>query len=321
MLLSLRKWMRSLWRGLKSAGSPVQKSHTASDTSLTLASPQFDFVTPLIHYYALPRGGKAALRIESARDLSPLYEAFSEEDDEHGNPIFLYSSFGFISDDFTAYFGKSKLRKYDLTSKDIKESLKLLPDEDVYPEAPWDITTSAIPIDSNVFLKGPKLHTAFIGTGLLPKLILQEVKTMELLLHSPHPNIIRYHGCLIKRGRIVGIVLDRHPMTLKQRLEDGMRHINVETCMSKITSAVSHLHTLGLAHNDLTPMNIMVNEYDTPFIIDFGSCQPFGCELITAGTPGWIDEDFAHSTQDHDESAIGKLRTWLEKQGRDSIRE
>jgi hypothetical protein len=34
------------------------------------------------------------LPISSARDLSPLYEAFTEEDDEDGNPIFDYSSFG-----------------------------------------------------------------------------------------------------------------------------------------------------------------------------------------------------------------------------------
>ena len=77
-----------------------------------------------------------APRIESVRDLSPLYEAFSEEDDEHGNPIFLYSSFGFITNEYVAYFDQSKLKKYELTQKDIKESLELLPDEDVYPEAP-----------------------------------------------------------------------------------------------------------------------------------------------------------------------------------------
>lgn len=56
------------------------------------------------------------------------------------------------------YFDRSKLRKYDLTSKDIRESLELLPDEDVYPDAPWNIATSTILIDSNVFIKGPKLR-------------------------------------------------------------------------------------------------------------------------------------------------------------------
>jgi hypothetical protein len=45
--------------------------------------------------------------------------------------IFLYSSFEFTSDDVSAYFGRFKLRQYDLTSKDIRESLELLPDEDV----------------------------------------------------------------------------------------------------------------------------------------------------------------------------------------------
>ena len=212
------------------------------------------------------------LRIESVRDISPLYEAFSEEDDEHGNPIFLYSSYGYIGDDFTAYIRRSKLRKYDLTSKNIKESLQLLPDEDVYPEAPRSITTYTAPIDNSVFLKDPKLHTAFIGTGLLSKLILQEVEILELLQHNPHPNIIRYHGCLTRRGRIVDIVFDRHPLTLEQRLRDVTRPLDVETCIRKITPGVSHMHALKIVHNDLTPMNIMVDDYDTPIIIDFGSC-------------------------------------------------
>ena len=258
-----------------------------------------------------------APRVKSVRDLSPLYEAFSEEDDEHGNPVFLYSSFGFITDEYIVYFGKSKLGKYNLTPKDIKESLKLIPEDDVYPVAPSNITTFSTPIDNNVFLKGPKLNVAFLGTGLLPKLLLQEAEIMERLMRNPHPNIIRYHGCLIKRGRIVGLVLDRYHMTLKQRLvEDGTRHVNIKNCMSKITSVVRHLHSLSLAHNDLTPMNIVVDEYDyecdEPVIIDYGSCRPFGDTLITGGTPGWFDEDFTISARRHDEIALGKIRTWLE---------
>jgi hypothetical protein len=85
---------------------------------------------------------------------------------------------------------------------------------------------------SNVYIKGPKLHTAFIGIGLLPKLVLEEAMTLELLLRNPHANIVRYHGCMIKRGRIVGFILDRYPMNLKQRLANGMRNFNVEKCMS-----------------------------------------------------------------------------------------
>jgi serine/threonine protein kinase len=252
----------------------------------------------------------------SARDLSPLYETFSEEDDEKGNPIFLYSSFGFITNEHEAYFGKSKLRKFDLTPEDIGRSLERLPDEDVYPIAPSKITNSAILASKSVFIKGPKLHLDFRGTGLLPKLILQEAEIMELLMRKPHPNIIQYHGCLIKSGRIVGIVLDRYPMTLEERLENGKQDFDVNKFMSRITSAVDHLHLLGLAHNDLYPMNIMISNDDTPVIIDFGSCQPFGKRLITAGTPGWIDEHFTTSAQVHDEVALRKIQTWLEAQRR-----
>ena len=158
------------------------------------------------------------LPLYSARDLSPRYEAFTEEDDEDGNPIFLCSSFGYISDEWVAYFGKSNLRKRDLDQKTIWESLQRLPDEDVYPEAPSNITVVS-PRSTRLFLKKPKLHLDFVGTGLLPKLMLQEAETMELLLRNPHPHIVRYHGCLIKRGRIVSLVLDRLPVTLQHRLE------------------------------------------------------------------------------------------------------
>lgn len=81
--------------------------------------------------------------------------------------------------------------------------------------------------------------------------------------------------------------------------------------MTQIASAISHLHSLGLAYNDLTPMNIMVDDNETLFLIDFGSCQPFGSTLITAGTPEWTDEDFTNSAKKNDEIALDKLRAWL----------
>lgn len=127
------------------------------------------------------------LPVLSVRDLNPLYEGFSDEDDEHGNPVFLYSSFGYVTNDYTAYFGQSTLRKYELTSRDIRDSLKLLPDEEVYPQAPSNLTIVLIEDEGKLFIKGPKLNTAFIGTKELPKLLLQEAETLELIAHHPHP--------------------------------------------------------------------------------------------------------------------------------------
>ncbi|KAI9746994.1 MAG: hypothetical protein M4579_007544, partial [Chaenotheca gracillima] len=192
-------------------------------------------------------------------------------------------------------------------------SLELVPDEDIYPQPPNGVTVTTTPMDSAVYFKGPKLNTAFLGTNLLQKLVLQEANTLELLARHPHPNIVGYHGCVIKRGRIVGFVLDRLPMTLEDRLRDSPGDIDIESCMTKIASAVDHLHSLGLAHNDLTPHNIMVAKDDSPVLIDFGSCGPFGATLITAGTPGWIDEDYVVSGPQFDRLALIKIRAWLEK--------
>lgn len=251
-------------------------------------------------------------QVDSVRDLHPLCEVFSFE---NGHQVFSRSTFALVTGDYRVYFGQAPIRKKALSPKDIKERLKHVPDEEVYPEAPSHITVVSIPINGNVYVKGPKLtiYDDVEGTGLLPKLLLQEAEILEILARRQHPNLIRYHGCIVERGRMVGLVLDRHPTTLECRLEDGAQSFNAKFCMNCIASAIEHLHSLGLAHNDLTPMNIMVDEYDAPIIVDFGSCRPFGEDLITAGTPGWVDEDFVTSEQRHDEIALRKIKTWLEE--------
>jgi len=248
----------------------------------------------------------------SVHNLSPLYEAFSEEDDEHGNPIFESSSFGYITENFLAYFGESNLRKHDLTPMAIKESLKLLPDDDVDPRVPPSVTIVSPPIHSKLFVKHPKLNTGFRGAGLLPKLTLKELEVLERLKERPHPHIVRYHGCLTARNRVVGLVFDYCSRTLYQTLEEDRRSIDIKTCMNSITAATEHLHALGLAHNDLNPHNIMVDENNVTYVIDMGSCQPSGHDLITGGSLGWVDEEFTTSHPKHDDAALKKLRIWLE---------
>lgn len=251
-------------------------------------------------------------QVDSVRDLHPLCEVFSFE---NGHQVFLRSTFAFVTGDYHVFFGQAPIRKKTLSPKDIKENLKHVPDEEVYPEAPSHITIVSVPTNGNVYIKGPKLtvYDDVEGTGLLSKLLLEEAETLEFLMCNHHPNLIRYHGCIVQRGRIVGLVLDRHPTTLEYRLENDAQSFDAKSCMNSITSAIEHLHSLGLAHNDLTPMNIMIDEYDAPVIVDFGSCRPFGKDLITAGTPGWVDEEFVTSEQRHDEIALRKIKTWLEK--------
>ena len=70
--------------------------------------------------------------------------------------------------------------------------------------------------------------------------------------------------------------------------------VTAERWAEGLRVAQAYLHSLGLAHNDINPYNIMVREDGTPVLIDFGSCQPFGGRLQSLGSPGWYEEMFFH---------------------------
>ena len=62
------------------------------------------------------------------------------------------------------------------------------------------------------------------------------------------------------------IVKSAMPFTAQQRLE----------CMDQIEAAVAHLHVLGLAHNDISPSNTMLDNLGQAILIDLDSCATLG---------------------------------------------
>ncbi|KAI2620513.1 kinase-like protein [Hypoxylon sp. NC1633] len=164
------------------------------------------------------------------------------------------------------------------------------------------------------YIKRPNMsiYELFKDDDFLARMILSEAVTMERIARHPHPNIVRYHGVRVRRGRITGLVLDKYQHTLLEHVRQGMV-LDRERFVEALDSAVAHLHSLGLAHNDINPENIMVASETTPILIDFGSCQPFGKRLTTQGTPGWADSFDGLSSKQHDDFALGKIREWFEK--------
>ncbi|KAF2766892.1 hypothetical protein EJ03DRAFT_254282, partial [Teratosphaeria nubilosa] len=146
-------------------------------------------------------------------------------------------------------------------------------------------------------------------TKLLPALLLGEITILERLKVQHHPNIARYFGCTTRRGRITGIVLEKYEVILQYRFEDDPRRLDIQGCMKQIQEGIEHLHSLGLAHNDLNPMNIGFTKDDVPVIFDFGSCREFGEPLISAGTPGWVDEDCVESAAQNDIAVLARLES------------
>lgn len=226
------------------------------------------------------------------------------------------SRFAVTTRDYQVWIGEAPVSLNNLSLENITDNLKsVIPDEDVYPKAPSHITTASVSIDSNIFVKGPKIgsYNELVGTDTLPKLLLQEAEILEILRRNQHQNIIQYHGVIVRRGRIVGLALDRHPRTLELEARLQKRKIDYDMCFDAIKAAVNHLHSLGLAHNDLNPNNIMMDKGGRPILVDYGSCQPFGKPLLTAGTPGWCDENFTTSAQQNDEFSLKQLQIWLQK--------
>lgn len=255
--------------------------------------------------------------VESLQDLE-IIEAWDSETDTPK-----YVTFYYVTQDEEVYFGQSSKNKRDMTLAEYNAALEHVKDDEIYPVAPANIELTIAPENldnSSVFVKRPGLvcYEIMKGSDFIPKEVLNEVLIMEQISKSTHPNIVSYYGCRIKRGRITAILLERLKQTLAQYvLTVGFQQLDKAKFMTALESALDHLHSLGLAHNDINPYNIMVKD-GMPVIIDFGSCQPFGNPLQSLGSEGWYTELFHTSEKEHDTYSLGKLREWLQNAGQRS---
>lgn len=240
---------------------------------------------------------------------------FEAHDIETGN--FLRSMFTYLDSSDHVWIGENHhVRKRDLTLHDLTSGLRKVADDVAFPEAPHDITLVTSEGLATSFIKRPQAHCLLnpYEAPLVPRILLDEVNILEQLMRNPHPNIVSYRGCVVNRGHITGIALDRLPKVLDHRFLHDASGFDEQVFESQLRSAIEHIHGLGLAHNDLNPSNIGLNEQDHPIIIDWGSCKGFGEELLSAGTPGWIEDDYDISKKEHDILAMEKLVKWVKTQ-------
>ncbi|KAK1056105.1 hypothetical protein LTR33_013977 [Friedmanniomyces endolithicus] len=197
--------------------------------------------------------------IKSRHDLTDLCEV---EDIETG--AVLRSTFTFVDADDIVWFGQvCGVRKYDLTLEDLRQNLQRIPDDTIYPEVTPGLTILTDDEDPEIlYIKRPKLLCLddTEETRMIPRLLLEEARILQTL--KPHPNLVRYHGCMSKRGRVVGIAVEKHDIILQYRFEDDPRELDVAACVDGIRAGVAHLHFLGHAHNDLNPMNMALDKND-----------------------------------------------------------
>ncbi|EME45929.1 hypothetical protein DOTSEDRAFT_51542 [Dothistroma septosporum NZE10] len=246
-----------------------------------------------------------------------LFEVFAADTGAFRRTLFTY-----VDTNEQAWAGEAhNIRKYDLTDQALQANLRKIPDQHVFPKVTQEITL--LPQQSDVtklFLKRPQIHCLLeeFGGSIVPQMLFEEVQVLEILARHPHPNIVPYHGCVVKRGYITGIALTRYRKFLEHRFcddddddDDDASDLDLGRFECQCRDAIDHIHSLGLAHNDLNPSNIALDDHDNPVILDWGSCKEFGGLLLSAGTPGWIEDDYDVSKKDHDLSALGRIMAWM----------
>ncbi|KAK0745501.1 kinase-like domain-containing protein [Schizothecium vesticola] len=109
-----------------------------------------------------------------------------------------------------------------------------------------------------------------------------EVRMLETLLRSlQHPNIVKYHGCRVRKARVTGIMLGRcDGDNLWEHLQSG-KTVDKEPFLAALASAVDHLHNVvDMVHNDIQPFNIMVSPDGTPTLVDLGAAEVAGDNIV-----------------------------------------
>ncbi|KAK3386791.1 hypothetical protein B0H63DRAFT_508734 [Podospora didyma] len=236
--------------------------------------------------------------------------------------------------------------------------LQQVPGERIFPPLPipWWFASTAVTVSDSwdtepdpgvYYLKRPWLagydadHDAATN---MPSRLAQwfacEIKRLEQLMrHAAHPNLVHYHGCRVRNGRITAARLGRMPGdTLMNYAKAGKTVQDKEALLRAVASAVHHLHNVvGLVHNDIQPTNSMVSPDGTaPTLIDLGSAAPEGEEMINCPVTDkkshvrlscWSNdlldmnpETFyngpltgsATSRKSRDLAALERLRTWLD---------
>ncbi|KAK4666549.1 hypothetical protein QC763_301195 [Podospora pseudopauciseta] len=239
----------------------------------------------------------------------------------------------FTPDTDECYIGSLPLPSSSLTPSLILESsshLERIPDGLIYPLMPGKplmaliIAPDSPPEDSETgayFIRRPNLLNFDTKdkdrAEQQQAMLLREAVILQQLAQHGHPNMIRYHGTRTRRGRITGLVFDKHPYTLLEYLaevkEKGKgNEIEVESFVRGLESVVSRLHQLGLAHNSIRAENIVVGRGEggegvRAVLVEFSKCLPFGKKFRTS-----YDGELKVSSKENDRRAVKDFRSWLE---------
>ncbi|CAA7260740.1 unnamed protein product [Cyclocybe aegerita] len=196
------------------------------------------------------------------------------------------------TEDSQIYKAEHSTLKIHEVNEDVLNTLNGTPIPKTHIQPPWtpDTTAVAETVLPQVHIKTQQGLWRYDGSASIADAVREEVRILETISRSPHPNLCHYYGCIQEGDRIAGIGLQKYKCTLFEAMsgneESQSSTLDVASVAAGIQAGLDHLHSLGLAHNDINPHNIMLDDSGNPVIVDFDSCASIGA-TTSAGTPGW----------------------------------
>ncbi|KAK1948756.1 kinase-like protein [Colletotrichum sublineola] len=133
--------------------------------------------------------------------------------------------------------------------------------------------------------------TKIVGTS---EMWLKEVKNHSKL--SQHAAIVSLYGANDRFLSLYMEYLDA-PNLASYRLHLGYCTLGVDEAkriLADMSSAISYVHSQGIAHNDIKPANIMFNRIRGVVLIDFGLSSGLNDSTVhVGGSPWYIPPEYA----------------------------
>jgi len=276
--------------------------------------------------------------------------------------LYYYWGAGLRDEDDQLFIGTINGSPSEHTIEQINDALKEVSNERIFfpLPIPWFFANTSVTVANEWLDNAPGWHlkrpwfTRMVDCDRdAPTVVAEwfaiEVRMLELLSRHPlHPNIVKYHGCRVRKGCVTGVYLGRlEGDNLWEHVSAG-KAVDKEPFLAALESAIRHLHdVVDIAHNDIQPFNIMVGPEGIPTLIDLGSSELIGekisqCRMWvfypkTEGSHNangpvsgrirystWGEDppdmemeaaglaDLPISTRSRDLAALNKLRTWLD---------
>mgnify|MGYP001608855751 CR=1 FL=1 len=132
-------------------------------------------------------------------------------------------------------------------------------------------------------------ESPLIGRSIIERFE-REAEATKIL--RKHPNIITVYDTG-HEGIVHYIAMEcvENGRTLAEKLEDGrLSEGEAVDIAVQLAKALDYAHEHGIVHRDIKPGNVMINEFGTPLLTDFGLVKPEGKDRMTAtgailGTP------------------------------------